>query len=118
MKILGLLGGLYTELKRLNDNLERLTASNEKKQRDQENPLSEMTGTEIFELKQWINSRFSAKGISLEAAALGDDYIKGRIEYFFTSKKSTKTARDAIAAALGYANFSDLAEAWRKGGAA
>jgi hypothetical protein len=119
MKIFELLGGLHTELKRLNDNLERLTAFNEKKQREQNNPLSEMTDTEIFGFKQWINSQFAAKGISVETMSLGHGYIKGAVEDFLTSKRAcTKSAREAIAAALGYANLSDLAEAWRKGGAA
>jgi hypothetical protein len=43
MKIIDLLTGIYGELKRLNDNIEYLTAFNEKQAREKENPLAKMT---------------------------------------------------------------------------
>jgi hypothetical protein len=48
MKILEKINGFYTELKRFNDNVERLTAFNEKKARKLENPLTKMMDTEML----------------------------------------------------------------------
>ena len=120
MKILGLLGGLYTELKRLNDALEHLTAFNKKKQREKENPLSEMTEAEILKIKFWIRAQLKKKNISIESLVVENPYALRSVTRFLNSDTqfNTATARNFIAAALGYASFSDLVEAWREGGAA
>jgi hypothetical protein len=119
MKILELLGGLYTELKRLNDNLEQFPMItdynlNEKRKKARENPLKEMAGPEIFRLKHWIKSLLNEKGI--ETTAFGDGYTQRAVEHFleYSGKSSTAEARNAIAAELGYNNFFDLVEDWRK----
>jgi hypothetical protein len=43
MKLFSLIPELYREIKRFNDNIERLTAFNEKKARERQNPLKNLT---------------------------------------------------------------------------
>jgi ribosomal protein L17 len=125
MKILGLLGGLYTELKRLNDNLEQFSMItdynlNEKQKKARENPLKEMTDPEILRLKHWVKSFLNEKGI--ETTAFGEGHARRAVEHFleYSGKISNAKARNALAAVLDYKNFSELFEDWRKweGGAA
>jgi hypothetical protein len=120
MKIFETLCGLYTELKRLNDNLEYLTAFNEKKNRESENPLTKMTDTEILGLKIWITTQIETRNIDLDILDNFGGYRRRDVEKFLTSKHS-KTIRTAevrrnLAAVLGYKDFPDLVEDWRKAG--
>jgi hypothetical protein len=119
MKIFELLGGLYTELKRLNGNLERLPMItdydlNEKQKKARENPLKEMTDPEILRLKHWVKSILNEKGV--KTTVFGDGYTRRAIEEFleYNGRSSVQRARDSIAAVLGYNNFSELVEDWRK----
>jgi hypothetical protein len=140
MRIITLLEGIFTELKLLNENLEKLSVFNEntstisflkqlaaaadshfdeKEQKERLNPLREMTETEIFSLKHWVNFRIEEKEISIEDISLGNGCIKNQVIKFLASKRNcTKIARDAISAALGYATFYDLVKDWRKEGMA
>jgi hypothetical protein len=119
MKILELLGGLYAELKRLNDNLEQFPMItdynlNEKRKKARENPLKEMTDPEILRLKHWVKSALNEKGI--ETPIFGDGYRQRAVEEFleYDGRSSTVLVRNALAAELGYNNFFDLVEDWRK----
>jgi hypothetical protein len=120
MRILELLGGLYAELKRLNDNLEKFPmitdySLNEKQKKARENPLKEMTVPEILRLKHWIKSSLNEKGIEMtvfDSNRFTQKAVEGFLEY--AGKSSTVIGRAAIAAALGYNNFFDLVEDWRK----
>jgi hypothetical protein len=119
MRILELLGGLYAELKRLNDNLEKFPMItdynlNEKQKKARENPLKEMTVPEILRLKHWVKSSLNEKGI--EMTVFGGRFTRKAVEGFleYDGRSSTVIGRDALAAMLGYNNFFDLVEDWRK----
>jgi hypothetical protein len=139
MKIFELFWGLYTELKRLNENLESLSVFNEdtsvirflkqiaaaadaygdeKLRKARLNPLTDMTPAEVIRLKAWIESQLGKKGIQIGMS--GSHYKDrdiGDIEYFFSYNKSgTEFVRNTISAALGYDTFYDLVEDWRKAG--
>jgi hypothetical protein len=121
MKIFRSIRSLYRELKRFNDNVERLTAFNEKKAREKENPLADMTDTEVSGFRYWVCTQIAVKNIDLQIA-VRDGYARGQIEKFLGSRTArypgAVTGRESLAAVLGYRSFADLVEAWRKAGGA
>ena len=118
MKTLELLRGLYAELKRFNDNAERLTQYNAKKDAEKLNPLTGMTNTELLGLKYWIKARLTAKGIEVETYDWGHPYYSKQVERFLEPKSKMLchiAVKEALCAALGYDNFSSLVADWRRG---
>jgi hypothetical protein len=84
-----------------------------------------MTDTEIRGLKIWIIAQIDAKNISLDILdTIGGCYDSKRVEKFLTHRHSktlhTAEVRKNLAAVIGYKDFNDLVEDWRKteGGAA
>ena len=118
MKTLELLRGLYAELKRFNDNVERLTQYNAKKEAEKLNPLIGMTGTELLGLKYWIKDRLHARGIKVETYDWGHFYHAKEVEKFLNARSKifcNIAVKEALSAALWYDNFSSLVADWRRG---
>jgi len=66
MKTLELLRGLYTELKRFNDNAERQMQITEKKEVEERHPSLWMTLSELRGIKHWIKTKLQEQGIDIK----------------------------------------------------
>jgi hypothetical protein len=131
MKILSLLSGIYGELRRLNENLERYPSLGEnaaiveefnaKAARLRNNPLVGMTNTERIRFKDWITDQLKARNLTPEKLVT-EGYHYGDIKRFIQDyrKSAGIQARDTIAKGLGYQDFISLYEDYKKqeGGAA
>jgi hypothetical protein len=132
MKIISLLSGIHTELKRLNENLERypslgenaaiVAEINAKAARLRNNPLLGMSPAEMEHFKDWIADRLKTRNLTPMNLA-PDGYRREDIESFIEksdTRRSTSHVRDIIAKGLGYQDFLGLYEDYkrREGGAA
>jgi hypothetical protein len=131
MRIINLLSGILTELKRLNENLEHYPSLGEnaaivaefnvKAARLRNNPLLGMTKTERERLKNWIAGQFEARNLTPEYLE-DKGYHRESIKKFLQDyrKSVSMEVRDTIAKGLGYQDFIGLYEDYKKqaGGAA
>jgi hypothetical protein len=132
MKILNLLSGIYGELRRLNENLERypslgenaavVAEFNAKAARLRNNPLIGMTNMERERFKGWIAGQSKTWGLTpedLTSNRLRREGIKAFLQDY-TRCASIVEVRDALANILGYQDFISLYEDYKTqaGGAA
>jgi len=119
MKTLEIFRGLYTELKRFNDNTERQMQINEKKEAEKRNPLADINDADFLVLKQWLRERLATKGIEVETHAWRNTFWRQEVLKFFDLRSEScwdyAIPKKAIPAALGYDNFSSLVADWRRG---
>ena len=118
MKTLELLRGLYTELKRFNDNAERQMQINEKKGVEARQPNVWMTLSELQGFKHWIKTRLQAQGIDIKTYDWGRFCCSNEVEKFLcvnSARVHKPEVTKALCAALGYDNILSLVADWRRG---
>jgi hypothetical protein len=131
VRIINLLNGILSELKRLNENLERypslgenaaiVAEFNAKAARLRNNPLIGMTQVEIEHFKGWIAGQLEARNLTPEHLA-ANGYRRDGIKKFVQddTRSASIEVRDTLAKGLGYQDFISLYEDYKAqgGGAA